>query len=74
LADKRVERAQILWQFKDTVLTRPDLDQFIGATLSRWDSGTTLRLVCRSATRDAKKKAAEVTARGPVTLIIEEEG
>jgi len=68
-----LERAQILWQFKDTVLTRPDLDQFIGATEDRWRAGTTLRLVCRRATRDARKKAAEVNARGRVTLIIEEE-
>ena len=69
-----MERAQILWQFKDTVLTLGDLDQFIGATLDRWDSGTTLRLICRSATGPAKKKAAKINALGRITLIVEEEG
>jgi hypothetical protein len=68
-----LEHAQIFWQFKYRVLTRPDLDQFIGATEDRWDSSTTLRLVCCRATRDAKK-AADVNARGRVKLIIEEEG
>ena len=69
-----MEYAQILWQFKDAELTRPDLDQFIGATLDRWEAGTTLRLICRRATRDAKKKADQVNARGRIILTIEEEG
>lgn len=69
-----MEYAQIFWQFKDAELTRPDLDQFIGATEDRWEAGTILRLICRRATRDAKKKAAQVNARGRITLIIDEEG
>jgi hypothetical protein len=68
-----VERATIIWQFKDTEFTRPDLDQFIGATVNWWDSGTILRIVCRRATRDAKVKAQEMNSRGPITIIIEED-
>jgi hypothetical protein len=63
----------MIWQFKDTEFTRPDLDQFIGATLERWDSGTVLRIVCRRATRDAKAKAQQMNARGPINIVFEED-
>jgi hypothetical protein len=69
-----METEQIIWQFKDSTLTRPELDQFLGATIDRWASGTVLRLRCVRATRDAKKKAAEINQRGQITVVIEEEG
>jgi hypothetical protein len=65
---------RIFWNFKDTELTRPDLDQFLGATYDRWEPGTILRFRCRRATRDAHKKAQAINSQGRVTVIIEELG
>lgn len=65
---------RIYWNFKDTTLTRPDLDQFLGATYHNWEPATVLRLRCRRATRDAHKKAEFVNQQGVVTVIIEEMG
>ncbi len=67
-----MQRAIILWQFKDTEFTRPDLDQFLGASMEQWDKQTELRIRCRRATKDAKAKAKDLSARGIITVIIEE--
>ena len=67
-----MERAITLWQFKDTEFTRPDLDQFLGASMNQWDKRTEMRVLCRRATKDAKAKAKELSARGIITIIIEE--
>lgn len=67
-----METDRIYWNFKDTTLTRPDLDQFLGATHDRWDAGTVLRLRCRRATRDAHRKVESVNGQGRVKVIIEE--
>jgi hypothetical protein len=63
---------RIYWNFKDTTLTRPDIDQFLGATHDKWEPGTVLRFWCRRATRDARKMAATINGQGRVTVIIEE--
>ncbi len=68
-----MERSQTFWQFKDTVLTLADVDRFIGATANRVSDGSELRLVCRRATRDAKRRAFVENEGGRVTIVIEEE-
>jgi hypothetical protein len=62
----------IIWQFKSNTLERPDLDQFLGATLGDWAPGTTLRVRCKRATRGAIAKAAQLNADGRIFIIIEE--
>ncbi len=63
---------KIFWNFKNTTLTRPDLDQFLGATHNQWDTGTVLRFRCQRATRDAHRQAETVNGLGRVTILIEE--
>ena len=63
---------KIFWNFKDTTLTRPDLDQFLGATHDKWVPGTVLRFWCRKATQDAHRKAETVNRQGRVRVLIEE--
>lgn len=65
---------RIYWNFKDTTLTRPDLDQFVGATHYKWGTGTVLRLRCRTATRDARKHAEFLNEQYSIVILIEEMG
>lgn len=68
-----MEQVRYFWEFKDTELTLSALDRFIGSTARRAAEGSILRVICRRATRDAKRAAGEENARGKITIIIEEE-
>jgi len=68
-----VEQVRYFWEFKDTELTLLALDRFIGSTARHAAEGSILRVICRRATRDARRAADKENVRGKVTIVIEED-
>lgn len=64
----------LFWQFKHSVVDVREMNSFIGATLSKVEPGSILRMRCIRATKPAKARAALENGRGVVTVIIEEMG
>ena len=67
-----MEEVSYFWEFKDKELTLADLDRFIGSVARRAGEGSILRVICRRATRDAKRAATNENTRGKIKIVIEE--
>jgi len=68
-----MERVLYIWEFKDTEFKLENLHRFIGSNVCQAEAGSILRVVCRTATRDAKRAANAESARGKIKIIIEED-